>query len=140
MSWTGDNFYYTDGDLAPIPLNTSLPDWYVDDIFLVFVVNGTDVPYPSTAPTLPGWDINDIWLLWKYVPESLYVPMPQIDVSVLGAFAYCTELKTITIPSTVTSLGTHTFFGSALEDVYMSRNTTYTNTTFPEDTTIHYYD
>ena len=57
----------------------------------------------------------------------------------LGAFRSCLNVLALDIPVTVISIGKYAFKDSGIEDVWLSPDCTFYDTTFPQTTNLHYY-
>lgn len=57
----------------------------------------------------------------------------------LGAFMGCSSISEITCPESVYEFGTHTFYGTSINEITISPDSKYDVATFPADCTILYY-
>lgn len=140
MSWT-QNPWKQIGEQYPIPVSVSYPTAFdVSKVYTVWklthgIVNG--YPYPSVYPNT--FDINRVYTTWKiYNTVAEGYPSPgTIDPIKIGAFAYLTNLTSITIPSSVKSIGRYAFYKTGLQSVTLANDCTYYSTSFPPECDIN---
>ncbi len=115
MSWQGTDWQY-DPDISEIAIPINITDNYVfniEDVYTVF--HNGDV-------------------------TTMYLCTPVMDIPVLGAFAYTTDIISIEIPISVISIGDFSFYRSNLQVAKISPFLNYTDGTFPQLTFIIYWD
>ncbi len=94
---------------------------------------GVPLYVPGLHPPLPeyGWKMDG-------VTNDGY-PFRRADAMLPGAFQNCENLRAITIPETVLSIGRYAFWGTALTTVRIAPACEYFPTTFPTDCEIYHY-
>lgn len=115
MSWQGTDWKY-DPDISEIAIPINITDNYVfniEDVYTVFHSGDVTTDYLCT---------------------------PITNVPVLGAFAYTTDITSIEIPISVKSIGDFSFYGSSLQTAKISPFLNYTDGTFPQSTSIIYWN
>jgi hypothetical protein len=115
MSWQGTDWKY-DPDISEIAIPINITDSYVfniEDVYTVF--HSGDV-------------------------TTMYLCAPVMNIPVLGAFAYTTDITSIEIPISVKSIGDFSFYGSSLQTAKISPFLNYTDGTFPQSTSIIYWN
>lgn len=61
------------------------------------------------------------------------------DATMVGAFANCTNLQSVSIPPSVKSIGRYAFYNTSLTSVTIASDCTYYSTSFPDGCTISFY-
>lgn len=138
--YTNNNEYNTrvmlnEGDtIQPYEAPTrNLPSvWYVRDGRLV----RDTLPEPLTgnyiqAPYPPFW-----WYVENGRLTHAGLPEPLID----GAFSGCSELRAVSIPRSVKSIGANAFSGTALKRVRIASDCAYLKSSFPDGCVVEFYD
>ena len=80
-------------------------------------------------------DRSKIYTIWKInanIAEGYPIPI-DYEPQVLGAFAYLTNLTSITIPSSVKHIGKYAFYKTGLQHVTLASDCTYYSTSFPPE-------
>ena len=107
-------------------LETGVNDGYPHNTNTRYGNPGLVTPYPDGMWTIqPG--VNDGY------------PFRRVDEMLPGAFQNCENLRAITIPETVLSIGRYAFWGTALTTVRIAPACEYFPTTFPTDCEIYHY-
>lgn len=138
--YTNNNEYNTrvmlnEGDtIQPYEVPTrNLPSvWYVRDGRLV----RDTLPEPLTgnyiqAPYPPFW--------W-YVENGRLTHAGLPEKTLVGAFLGCTNLRRVVIPRSVRYIGEYTFRNTQITQVTINSNCTYSDTSFPENCTVDFYN
>ena len=107
------------------------PPWIVEDNRLTNI----DLPGPLTgnyiqAPYPPFW--------W-YVENGRLTHAGLPEKTLVGAFLGCSNLKTAKIPESVKNIGSHAFAGTALKNVKIASDCSYSDSSFPEGCIIENY-
>lgn len=141
MSWYGQHWKYVDGKRTTIPLNQDYLEYDWNEVYYLFTTdNNTTTGYPRTAK-LEKFKLKDVYSGWYIeVPEAQGILEPVEVPYVLGAFAYTTDIESVTIPNSVTDLWKFTFINSSVESVTLSPDCRYYDYTFPENCNLDYYD
>ena len=136
MSWTSTYWKQTDNNY-PIPVSVDIPTPVdTSKIYTVWNMNSSVLNgYPY--PTLPTAEIDrsKIYTIWKInanIAEGYPIPI-DYEPQVLGAFAYLTNLTSITIPSSVKHIGKYAFYKTGLQHVTLAADCTYYSTSFPSE-------
>lgn len=108
------------------------PPWIVEDNRLTNI----DLPEPLTgnyiqAPYPPFW-----WYVENGRLTHAGLPEPLID----GAFSGCSELRAVSIPRSVKSIGANAFSGTALKRVRIASDCSYSKSSFPDGCAVEFYD
>jgi len=108
------------------------PPWIVEDNRLTNI----DLPEPLTgnyiqAPYPPFW-----WYVENGRLTHAGLPEPLID----GAFSGCSELRAVSIPRSVKSIGANAFSGTALKRVRIASDCAYSKSSFPDGCVVEFYD
>ena len=95
-----------------------------------------DLPEPLTgnyiqAPYPPFW-----WYVENGRLTHAGLPEPLID----GAFSGCSELRAVSIPRSVKSIGANAFSGTALKRVRIASDCAYSKSSFPDGCVVEFYD
>lgn len=69
-----------------------------------------------------------------------YPRFPRLNLIKMGALNGATTLKNVQIPQSCKSLGQYSFNGTNIEQVTISSDCTYSETTFPETCNINFYN
>lgn len=138
MAWyMGTDGYPTNSylqDVSQPPITKPVPNsmWSCEDgnypkngFLQPIVGNSVNKPYPNAM-----WGIKE-----DYPACGFHNPIPM-----LGAFGHSTSLKSIKIPKTVKSIGPNTFTYSNIQNVTISEDCVYEDTTFPPGCTIKFYN
>ena len=115
MSWQGTDWQY-DPDISEIAIPIAITSNYIFNIADVYTV----------------FHSGDV--------TTDYLCTPITNVPVLGAFAYTTDITSIEIPISVKSIGDFSFYGSSLQTAKISPFLNYTDDTFPQSTSIIYWN
>ena len=108
-------------------------DWQYDP-------NISDIAIPIDVISVYEFNIDDVYTVFHSGDVTTnYICSPVIDIPVLGAFAYTTDITSIEIPISVTSVGDFAFYESALQTVKISPFLDYSDGTFPPTATITYW-
>ena len=115
MSWQGTDWKY-DPDISEIAIPIAIINSYI-------------------------FDINDVYTVFHDGDVTTdYLCTPITNVQVLGAFAYTTDITSIEIPISVKSIGDFSFYRSSLQTAKISPFLNYTDGTFPQSTSIIYWN
>ena len=124
--------YAAPGIMAPYPdgmwqISAGVNDGYPHNVNTLYGNPGLVPPYPDgTWQIHPG--VNDGY------------PYQWIDTATPpGACCMCEGLYSVTIPSSVLSIGRYAFWGTALTTVRIAPACEYFSTTFPTDCEIYHY-
>ena len=99
-------------------------------------------PYLNTTTIPQVWCSDGQYVKWKLQDavidgyphlKNTAVPLP------MGACCMCEGLYSVTIPSSVLSIGRYAFWGTALTTVRIAPACEYFPTTFPADCEIYHY-
>lgn len=99
-------------------------------------------PYLNTTTIPQVWSSDGQYVKWKLQDavidgyphlKNTAVPLP------MGACCMCEGLYSVTIPSSVLSIGRYAFWGTALTTVRIAPACEYFPTTFPTDCEIYHY-
>lgn len=99
-------------------------------------------PYLNTTTIPQVWSSDGQYVKWKLQDavidgyphlKNTAVPLP------MGACCMCERLYSVTIPSSVLSIGRYAFWGTALTTVRIAPACEYFSTTFPADCEIYHY-
>lgn len=105
--------------------------WTVEDDKLTHADLPTPISSVMSEPYPPFW--------WSVSDGKL--TLPNLPAPVLrGAFANCVSLDTAHIPHSCESIGATAFRNTALESVTISEECDYSNTSFPDDCTVEFYE
>ena len=95
----------------------------------------SQLPEPITSlmvrPYPPGW--------WGMAGSRL-THSDLAEKTKCGAFYGCIGLKNAVIPPSVRRIGEYSFSGTDLTEVRIGRNCSYSDTSFPEDCTVSFYE
>ncbi len=105
--------------------------WYANDGNLTH----DGLPEPISAimsePYPPFW-----WYVENGRLTHAGLPEPLID----GAFSGCSELRAVSIPRSVKSIGANAFSGTALKRVRIASDCSYSKSSFPDGCVVEFYD
>lgn len=107
-------------------LETGVNDGYPHNANTRYGNPGLVAPYP-----------DGMWRIQPGVNDGY--PFRHVDEMLPGAFQNCENLRAITIPETVLSIGRYAFWGTALTTVRIAPACEYFSTTFPADCEIYHY-
>ena len=146
MSWQSQNWCQNDDNFYGYitPNRSPLVNVFnVNKVFPTFqrtqgYLDGYPYPSKSKRPYIfdihkvyHPLEINDLFYGYPAITGVAYRP--------LGAFYNCTNITNITIPETVYEFGTHTFYGSGIDDITISPDSIVYYNTFPKDCNVSYY-
>ena len=138
MPWTNGNWKQEDNNY-PIPTTVNYPvEFDLNKVFSVWklspdILNG--YPYPTVLPT-SQFDLNKVFSVFRIYGSNVMEGYPSplnCDTRKIGAFAYLTNLTSITIPQSVKSIGKYAFYKTGLTSVTLADDCTYYSTSFPEN-------
>lgn len=148
MAWTHDKWAQDDSINSGYPyLNTTtIPQvWCSDGQYVKWklqdaVIDGYPHLKNTTVPqTWSSEGLNSPWALNQQILngyphlKNTAVPLP------MGACCMCEGLYSVTIPSSVLSIGRYAFWGTALTTARIAPACEYFPTTFPTDCEIYHY-
>lgn len=104
--------------------------WYIENRRL------THADLPELLPRLSPPYPPGIWYIEN--GRLTHSRLPQLIVG--GAFSGCASLTQVSIPRSVKSIGDNAFAGTALTRVRIAQDCTYSETSFPEDCVVEFYE
>ena len=142
ISASSGMWYVADGKLAhdnlsePLTGNYIQPPyppfwWYANDGKLTH--NGLPEPISTimSEPYPPFW--------W-YVENGRLTHAGLPEKTLVGAFLGCTNLRRVIIPRSVRYIGEYTFRNTQITQVTINSNCTYSDTSFPENCIVNFYN
>ena len=141
MSWTDTNWQQIDNQY-PTPIGVNYPPVFDESkVYSVWTFSSTVIGgYPIPGVPQPSlFDVNKVYGSFKMYPDVAegYPTPVTIDPIKIGAFAYLTNLTSITIPSSVKKIGRYAFYKTGLRSVTLASDCTYYSTSFPPECDIN---
>lgn len=109
-----------------------------DESKALWRIKDGELPYKKIFPEmieLDGGPNN----FWKMKDGELPYKNLFPTMEAMGAFSHATSLTKITIPKSVKKIGLYSFANTALEEVTIASDCTYSETSFPKDCVIKFY-
>lgn len=138
MSWTDTNWKQID-DQYPTPINANYPpEFDISKVYSSWSFSPTVIegyPNPIGVPQPIPFDLDKVYSIFRFYPGVMEgYPAPiNLDTVKIGAFAYLTNLTSITIPSSVKHIGRYAFYKTGLQHVTLADDCTYYSTSFPPE-------
>ena len=146
MSWTYDIWSQNDSYQESLPYITlsgysEKPD--MSHVKLMWnIVSGIweGLPYIVLADVVSPPDMTNVKFMWNTTPDNNY-GLPYIPyLENVGAFVNCSNLVSVTIPSSVKYIDYYSFYGTGLTSVTIASDCVYFSTSFPPGCVVNFYD
>ena len=135
MSWTDTNWKQID-DQYPTPINANYPPAFdISKVYSSWSFSPTVIegyPNPVGVPQPIPFDLDKVYSVFRFYPGVMEGYPAPINLDI-GAFAYLTNLTSITIPSSVKHIGRYAFYKTGLTSIILADDCTYYSTSFPEN-------
>lgn len=130
-------WYIHDGEL---PYLKEFPELFeIDDAPSgLWKIKDGELPYRTTFVYMPILD-DAPSSLWHMVDGDLPYRTSFVNMEVMGSFCHAEQLQKVTIPKSVKKIGPYAFTHTALKEVTIASDCTYSETTFPKDCVINFY-
>ena len=128
------NVSYMDNYPVPIACNSYPVKFSVDESYQMWTMDNQIEGYPHSINPAPKFSVPESYTLWQNsntLLEGYWYPSYFTDLAIMGAFAYCENLSSATIPISVTYLGNYTFYGTDISELTISPDTRFVKSCIP---------
>lgn len=143
---TGTNWSRNDSFVGGYPVYhtcISYPTAFnVNESYTLWTLDSQYAGYPHSASQCPAFSVAESFSPWSQdsnIFEGYWKPRSVADIARMGAFAYCENLASVSIPLSVTQLGNYTFYGTDISSITVAPDVKVSKSCIPAGCTISFY-